>query len=93
MWALLTLYQALRAVMVQAAESQPGIAPDRCSFAIALQSRTRPIINLTYVLASSRRLATSSTRTTVVLTIRSLQTPGVLSGGTRIVSTTPVCAS
>jgi len=38
MWALLTLYQALRAVMVRAAESQPGIDPDRCGFTIALHT-------------------------------------------------------
>ncbi|MER5891369.1 IS4 family transposase [Streptomyces sp. NPDC001941] len=38
MWAQLTLYQALRTVMVQAAESQPGTDPDRCGFTIALQA-------------------------------------------------------
>lgn len=38
MWALLTLYQALRAVLVEAAESVPGTDPDRCCFTIALQS-------------------------------------------------------
>jgi len=37
-WALLTLYQLLRRTMVEAAESQPGIDPDRCSFTIALQT-------------------------------------------------------
>jgi hypothetical protein len=35
MWALLTLYQLLRTVMVDAAESRPGTDPDRCSFTIA----------------------------------------------------------
>ncbi|MFI9569235.1 hypothetical protein [Streptomyces rishiriensis] len=30
MWALLTLYQALRTMMVEAAESLPGTDPDRC---------------------------------------------------------------
>lgn len=29
MWALLTLYQALRTVMVEAVESLPGTDPDR----------------------------------------------------------------
>ncbi|MGA5135278.1 IS4 family transposase [Streptomyces olivoreticuli] len=38
MWALLTLYQALRRIMVEAAESQPGTDPDRCGFTIALQT-------------------------------------------------------
>ncbi|MFI6360738.1 IS4 family transposase [Streptomyces sp. NPDC050743] len=38
MWALLALYQALRAVMVEAAESRPGTDPDRCGFTIALHT-------------------------------------------------------
>lgn len=38
MWALLTLYQALRTVMVEAAESRPGTDPDRCGFTIALHT-------------------------------------------------------
>jgi hypothetical protein len=38
MWTLLTLYQALRTVMVDAAESRPGTDPDRCSFTIALDT-------------------------------------------------------
>lgn len=44
MWALLTLYQLLRTVMVDAAESQPGTDPDRCSFTIALQSARDQVI-------------------------------------------------
>ena len=35
---MLTLYQALRTVMVEAAESQPGTDPDRVSFTIAWQA-------------------------------------------------------
>ena len=42
MWAMLTLYQALRTVMVEAAESRPGTDPDRCGFTIALHDRTGP---------------------------------------------------
>lgn len=42
MWALLTLYQALRTTMVEAAESLPGTDPDRCCFTIALPDRPRP---------------------------------------------------
>ncbi|WP_327138352.1 hypothetical protein OG585_49930 (plasmid) [Streptomyces sp. NBC_01340] len=38
MWALLALYQALRTVMVEAAESRPGTDPDRCGFTIAIQT-------------------------------------------------------
>lgn len=37
-WALLTLYQALRTLMVEAAESRPGTDPDRCGFTIALHT-------------------------------------------------------
>jgi len=38
MWAMLTLYQALRTVMCEAAESVPGTDPDRMSFALALET-------------------------------------------------------
>ncbi|WSQ32898.1 transposase (plasmid) [Streptomyces sp. NBC_01527] len=38
MWAMLTLYQALRTVMAEAAESRPGTDPDRCGFTIALRT-------------------------------------------------------
>ncbi|GGM24670.1 hypothetical protein GCM10010129_81430 [Streptomyces fumigatiscleroticus] len=44
MWALLTLYRLLRRTMVQAAESQPGTDPDRCSFTIALQTARDPLV-------------------------------------------------
>jgi Transposase DDE domain len=37
-WALLTLYQALRTLMVEAAESRPGTDPDRCGFTVALHT-------------------------------------------------------
>ncbi len=36
--ALLTVYQVLRIVMVEAVESRPGLDPDRASFTIALQA-------------------------------------------------------
>ena len=36
MWALLTLYQALRRAMVTAIETRPGTDPDRASFTTAL---------------------------------------------------------
>jgi hypothetical protein len=38
MWALLTLYQALRTATVAAAESVPGTDPDRASFTVAYQA-------------------------------------------------------
>ncbi|WP_405020323.1 hypothetical protein OHV05_29045 [Kitasatospora sp. NBC_00070] len=38
LWGLLALCQDLRTVMVEAAESQPGIGPDRCGFTIALHT-------------------------------------------------------
>ncbi|MGW6413248.1 IS4 family transposase [Streptomyces vinaceus] len=44
MWSLLTLYQALRTVMVDAAESLPGTDPDRCSFSIALHTARDQVI-------------------------------------------------
>jgi len=37
-WALLTLYQALRRAMVTAAETVPGTDPDRAGFTIALEA-------------------------------------------------------
>lgn len=47
MWALLTLYQALRAVMVEAAESVPGTDPDRCCFTVALQTARDQVVQAT----------------------------------------------
>ncbi|MFK4272455.1 IS4 family transposase [Streptomyces milbemycinicus] len=44
MWSLLTLYQALRIVMVDAAESRPGTDPDRCSFTVALNTARDHVI-------------------------------------------------
>ena len=39
LWALLTLYQLLRAAMVDAVETRPGTNPDRASFTNALKQR------------------------------------------------------
>ncbi|WP_405575503.1 IS3 family transposase [Streptomyces sp. NBC_01167] len=44
MWALLALYQALRMVMVDAAESVPGTDPDRCGFTIALHTARDQVV-------------------------------------------------
>jgi hypothetical protein len=38
MWAMLTIYQALRTVMAEASESRPGTAPDRRGFTIAFHT-------------------------------------------------------
>jgi hypothetical protein len=51
MWALLTLYQALRAVMVEAAESLPGTDPDRCCFTVALQTARDQVVQAAAVIA------------------------------------------
>jgi hypothetical protein len=45
MWALLTVYQALRPAMVTAIESRPGIDPDRASFTTALETAKDLLIN------------------------------------------------
>ncbi|MFD3827295.1 transposase, partial [Streptomyces sp. NPDC058625] len=44
MWSLLTLYQALRTVMADAAESLPGTDPDRCGFTIAVQTARDQVV-------------------------------------------------
>ncbi len=43
-WSLLTLYQLLRTVMVDAAESLPGTDPDRCGFTIAFQTARDQVV-------------------------------------------------
>lgn len=43
MWALLTLYQALRTV-VEAAESLPGTDPDRCCFTVTVQAARDQVV-------------------------------------------------
>lgn len=44
MWALLTLYQLLRTAMVTAAESRPGLDPDRASFTVALRTARDQVV-------------------------------------------------
>ncbi|OIJ89368.1 hypothetical protein BIV23_41635 [Streptomyces monashensis] len=53
MWALLTLYQVLRTVMVEAAESVPGTDPDRCGFTIALQTARDQVIHAADIVAAA----------------------------------------
>jgi hypothetical protein len=56
MWALLTLYQVLRTVMVDASESQPDIDPDRASFTIAMQTAREQVTNAAGVLTEGVNL-------------------------------------
>jgi Insertion element 4 transposase N-terminal/Transposase DDE domain len=44
-WALLTVYQALRRAMVTAVESRPGTDPDRASFTTALETAKDLLVN------------------------------------------------
>ena len=53
MWALLTLYQVLRTAMVTAAETVPGIDPDRASFTIAVQTARDQVIAAANVLTET----------------------------------------
>ncbi|MFJ5223102.1 hypothetical protein [Streptomyces sp. NPDC088400] len=52
MWSLLTPYQALRTVMVDAAESVPGTDPDRCCFNSALQTARYQVIQATGIITA-----------------------------------------
>jgi hypothetical protein len=45
MWALLTLYQALRSVMVTAVETTSGCDPDRAGFTVALEAARDTVIS------------------------------------------------
>ncbi|MET8413770.1 hypothetical protein ABZV34_38085, partial [Streptomyces sp. NPDC005195] len=50
MWSLLTLYQALRTVMVEAAEALAGTDPDRCCFTVALQTARDQVVQAAAVI-------------------------------------------
>lgn len=50
MWALLTVYQALRRAMVAAVESRPGTDPDRASFATAVHTARDLITQATNII-------------------------------------------
>ena len=52
LWALLALYQAIRTVMVDAAESRPGTDPDRCGFTIALEAARDAVVTATNVVTA-----------------------------------------
>lgn len=63
MWALLTLYQALRTVMVTAAESVPGTDPDRVGFSIAVQAARDSVVAATGVVTETVDLLGQTGRT------------------------------
>ena len=44
LWALLTVYQALRMAMVTATGTVPGTDPDRASFTVALEAAREQVI-------------------------------------------------
>lgn len=52
MWALLTLHQVLRTVMVDAAESVPGTDPDRASFTVAVEAARDQVVGARDILDS-----------------------------------------
>ncbi|MDJ0347655.1 IS4 family transposase [Streptomyces sp. H10-C2] len=45
MWALLTLYQALRSVIVTAVETVPGCDPDRAGFTVAVEAARDAVVS------------------------------------------------
>jgi len=49
LWALLTVYQALRHAMVTAVESQPGTDPDRAAFTTALETAKDLLIKAEHI--------------------------------------------
>jgi Insertion element 4 transposase N-terminal/Transposase DDE domain len=50
LWALLTVYQALRMTMTTATETHPGADPDRASFTVALEHARNQVINAANIL-------------------------------------------
>jgi hypothetical protein len=57
MWSLLTLYQVLRTIMVDTAESLPGTDPDRVSFTIAFQAARDQVVHAAAVITDRAGLA------------------------------------
>lgn len=53
MWALLVLYQAIRAVMVTAVETMPGTDPDRTGFTIAVEAARDSLTTATGILTTT----------------------------------------
>jgi hypothetical protein len=65
-WALLTLYQALRMAMAEAVESVPGADPDRASFTVALQVVRDQVIRADHVLPAPSNHTASGISTAVL---------------------------
>ncbi|MEU4770144.1 hypothetical protein AB0H12_43685, partial [Actinosynnema sp. NPDC023794] len=53
MWSLLSLYQLLRTVMVDAAESRPGTDPDRCGSTTALHAARDQVVQAAGIIVDS----------------------------------------
>ncbi|MFE4961081.1 IS4 family transposase [Streptomyces sp. NPDC056653] len=53
MWGLLTLYQALRSVMVTAVETVAGSDPDRAGFTVALEAARDTVVSLVATTAAT----------------------------------------
>ncbi len=62
MWALLTVYQALRSMMVTAVETVPGCDPDRAGFTVALEAARDTVVGV----AGTAAAATPSGRPDLV---------------------------
>jgi hypothetical protein len=53
LWALLTVYQTLRAAMVDAVETRPGTNPDRASFTVALHTAANQVITAANIIPTN----------------------------------------
>ncbi|WP_159049450.1 hypothetical protein [Streptomyces sp. NRRL WC-3618] len=62
MWALLTIYQALRSMMVTAVETVPGCDPDRAGVTVALEAAHDTVVGV----AGTAAAATPSGRLDLV---------------------------
>ncbi|WP_406319061.1 hypothetical protein OHA77_17220 [Streptosporangium sp. NBC_01639] len=67
MWALLALYELLRTVMVEAAESRPGTDPDRCSFTIAFRTARDHVIHASGIISHTTTIGVIGAQTLVDL--------------------------
>ncbi|GGJ73036.1 hypothetical protein GCM10010121_099540 [Streptomyces brasiliensis] len=59
MWALLTVYQAIRTAMTDASDAMPGCDPDRASFRIALCAARDSVVTATEVIPAPGEELTS----------------------------------
>ncbi|MFJ3928603.1 IS4 family transposase [Streptomyces sp. NPDC090022] len=63
LWATLALYQVLRHAMAEAAESQPGLDPDRISFTTAMETARDHLVTAHAVITEETGPAPAFTRT------------------------------